>query len=86
MKGSPIFIIGSIIKSHLYTEDQIKSIYNLNQPYKIIIANNNIDLSKEFKNVLFYKYKKPIETYGVSNCLLGKELFNEYRALLSGKQ
>lgn len=85
IKENPIFIVGSIIKAQLYTEAQIRNICELNSPYKIIIANNNIDLSKEFPKVLFYKYKQPIETYGILNDLLGKELFSKYNKILSGK-
>ena len=83
MKEKPVFIVGSIIKQQLYTEEQIRNICKINSPYKIIIANNNIDLSKEFPKILFYKYKNPIETYGISNCLLGKELFVKYNQILN---
>lgn len=84
-KIEPIFIIGSLHKGHLYTEEQIKKICKLNCPYKIIIANGNMDFSNEFPNIIFHKTKykegQIINGKKINNSVISEELFKNYKDL-----
>lgn len=75
---SPIFIIGSVLKHHWYNIKQVKQICNLNSPYKIIFANNNIVLPN-YNNIIFHKYKQPLNKYFGNNSILAKEIVLTYK-------
>lgn len=80
-KNEPIFIVGSIHKRHHYSEAEIKKICSLKTNYKIIVANNNMDFSNEFPNVIFHKTS--LNEKNANNCVLAKEIFETYKDLLS---
>lgn len=66
MKSKPIFFIGSIHHHHNYSKNQIISICDLcrKKGYKLIIANENFDLSKEYPEFRFIKTEHTEEDFG----------------------
>jgi len=83
MKKNPIFIIGSIHKSHFYTEEQITDVCKLctEKKYKLVVVNNNFDFSDRFPNVMFIKTDRSEEE--LNNIDFAKEIYPQIKEFIN---
>lgn len=77
-----IFILATIHPCQFYTAEQVKSICELctKKGYKLIVANDNFDFSKEFPSVKFIKTKHSEKDF--NNVGFAKEIYPQIKEKL----
>ena len=68
----PIFIIGTTWPGNYYNKNEIEKIVSIDTKYKIIVANNNIEVPSK-SNVFFHKTNLVLDNEG-----LAKEIYHNF--------